>query len=93
MEQDKEKEILEAQVRRIVTNLFKNFLTTTEDLRQEHLSCIAKVQGQFPKEFIDNLNYLDLPRYSRLRKRILDSGNDALREIHTILEDFSIKIK
>lgn len=90
---EKEKEILENQLKRVITSLFKNFLVSADDIRQEHLAVLSKVEGQFPKEFIENLNYLDLPRYSRLRKKILDSGNDSLREIHTILEDFSVKFK
>lgn len=85
-----DKELLENQLKRIVTRMFKDYLVLLEDVRQDHLAVLSSISSQFPSEFLDKLNYLDLPKYSRLRKKVLDSGNDALREICSILEDFTI---
>jgi len=82
--------MLENQLRRIITKLFKDCLVIHEDIRQEHLRVIADLSRQFPPELINKWNYLDLPRYSRYRKRVLDSGNDAVREMQSVLDDFRI---
>lgn len=84
---EKAKALLEAQLKRIVSRLFKDFLNITEDIRQDHLAALSDMK-QFPPEFLARLNYLDLPKYSRIRKKVLDSGNDAIREMQGIIEDF-----
>lgn len=87
---NKDKELLENQLKRLIQRLFKEFLTLTDEVRQDHLVVVKDIATQFPPEFVARWNYLDLPRYSRLRKKILDSGNDAVREISSILDDFQI---
>ena len=86
------KTVLENQLKRIITKLFKDYLVIIEDVKQDHLSVVSGLATQFPPEFIQQWNYLDLPRYSRIRKKVLDSGNDALREMSTVLDDFSISL-
>jgi hypothetical protein len=87
-----EKDLLDSQVKRIVTALFKDFLTILFELQQENLSNIAKLSRQFPAEFVDKINMLDFAKYSRLRKHILDKSNDSLREISTLLDNFNISL-
>ncbi len=87
---DSEKDLMQAQLKRVITQLFKNFLIITDDIRQDHLAVINQLESQFPKEILQQWNYLDLAKYSRIRKKILDSGNDAIREVSTILLDFDI---
>ena len=36
---------------------------------------------------------LDDKKYQKIRKRVLDSGNDAIRELEEHLESFEIKIR
>ena len=84
----REKELLESQLKRLITRVFKDALVVLEDIRQDHLSVVHKIQGQFPPEFVGQFNYLDLGKYSRHRKKVLDAGNDALREMQSILSDF-----
>lgn len=84
----REKVLLEAQLKRLITKVFKDSLVVLEDIRQEHLAATHKTQGQFPPEFLVQFNYLDLAKYSRYRKKVLDTGNDALREMQSILSDF-----
>jgi hypothetical protein len=89
---DNHQQLLESQLRRTVTNLFKQYLVILEDIRQEQLQIVAELSSQFPAEFVQKVNSLDLPRYSRLRKKVLDLGNDSLREMQSILDDFKISI-
>jgi hypothetical protein len=89
---DSEKALLEAQVKRIITKLFKDFLIITDDIRQDHLGVLAEMK-QFPPEFLTKWNYLDLAKYSRIRKKILDGGNDSIREISELMSRFEISVK
>lgn len=85
-----EKTILEAQLKRIVTHLFKDFLVLLQDLQQDNFRNVAVLQKNLPIEISKSLNFLDFVKYSKLRKKVLDNGNDSLREIQTILQDFEI---
>ena len=91
MEDGKEKALLEAQLKRIITRLFKDFLVIADDIRQDHLATLADMKG-FPEEVKLRWNYLDLGKYSRIRKRVLDQGNDAVREMQTVLDSFGISL-
>jgi hypothetical protein len=67
----KEKDYLSFQVRRKVTNLFKNFFMMLEDLSKENPS-------------------ISQEKYNQLRKRVLDYGNDTIRELEEDLKQFKI---
>lgn len=67
------KEFLQFQIRRKVTNLYKQFLFILEDVEQDRNNT---------KE-----------HYQRNRKRILDFGNDTIRELEECLKNLEIKIK
>ena len=73
MNEDKVKGFLQFQVRRKVTNLYKNFLFILEDQKSKQ--------------------YNSEEDYQRNRKRILDYGNDTIREIEEILDNLEIRIK
>jgi|TARA_B100000676_G_scaffold123950_1_gene123526 hypothetical protein len=73
MKEDKVKGFLQFQVRRKVTNLYKNFLFILEDQKSKQ--------------------YNSEEDYQRNRKRILDYGNDTIREIEEILDNLEIRIK
>ena len=64
---------LKFQVRRKVTNLYKNFLFILEDLKDKE--------------------YNSEEDYQRHRKRVLDYGNDAIREIEETLDSLEVRIK
>jgi len=67
------KSFLQFQVRRKITNLYKNFLFILEDLKDKE--------------------YNSEEDYQRHRKRVLDFGNDTIREIEETLENLDVKIK
>lgn len=70
----KHQDFLSFVVRRKVTNLYKQFLFTLEDLK-------------------DSNPEMDEEDFQRARKRVLDYGNDAIREIEENIEKFEIRLK
>lgn len=73
MEGDKAKDFVRFQMRRKVTNLYKNFLFILEDSTDSQ--------------------YNSQEAYQRNRKRILDYGNDTIREIDELLDGVDVKLK
>jgi hypothetical protein len=71
---EKVKDFLKFQIRRKVTNLYKNFLFILEDVQSTNPDANQEA-------------------FQRNRKRILDFGNDAIREIEEYLKNLDIKIK
>jgi len=69
----KERDYLSFQIRRKVTNLFKNFFIILEDLSKENPS-------------------ISQEKYNQLRKRVLDYGNDTIRELEEDLKQFKINL-
>lgn len=74
MEEEKVKGFVKFQVRRKVTNLYKNFLFILEDLKD--------------KEY-----YSSDEEYQKSRKRVLDLGNDLIRDIEETLDNVDITLK
>ncbi len=74
MENDPIKEITLFQIKRKITNIYKNFFFILEDLSD----C---------KYNIDN------ETYQKIRKRILDNANDAIREIEESFNKLNITLK
>ena len=87
------KELLVHQITRIITKLFKNQLTLLEDVQSEHKSSLKRVEDLVSEDFIKMIDFLDGERYGHYRKKVLDSGNESIREIERLLESFEIKIK
>jgi hypothetical protein len=83
-------EILEFQVNRNIINLYKSFLIMMEDMQQQHQRSFAKLKLALPEEngLINQADYWDEETMDHLRKRILDNGNQALREIMGQIEQF-----
>jgi hypothetical protein len=74
MEKENVKDFLQFQVRRKVTNLYKNFLFILEDLKAEQYNVTDEA-------------------YQHHRKRVLDYGNDTIREIDECLKSLDIRMK
>lgn len=78
---------------RNTTTLFKGFLHLVEDLKSEHDSNFKKLKEALPEEYhslINQADYFDDPKMQHLRKRILDVGNESLRNILYEVENFTI---
>ena len=76
--------------------LFKSFLVLMEDLHQDHLINFSKLRKALPEEYsplIDQADYFDQHKMQYLRKKILDMGNESIRETNNDLENFTISFK
>ena len=91
-EEEKVARLVSSESKRLVTKIFKHSLMILEDLRYQHSSCIKELKNLTPQE-LESLNYLDFTRYSLLRKRILDNGNESIRDLENFLENFDFKLK
>ena len=64
-----------------------------EDLKNEHDSNFNKLRDSLPEEYQPILNqadYFDDDKMQHLRKRILDVGNESLRNILYEVQNFTI---
>lgn len=89
-------DVLRFQARRIVTNLFKSFLVAMEDLAQDHDEALGKLATELPPElrgYVKLADYLTEERAERLRSKILDAGNDAVRQLEEQLANYDVVLK
>jgi hypothetical protein len=95
MDQGQLKELLEFQINRNIINLYKSFLIMMEDMHDQHDNNFRKLKQALPEEIdlIDQADYWDDSRMDYLRKKILDKGNDSLREIISQIEQFNLTTK
>ncbi len=76
--------------RKHITCLFKNFLGILETLQKEHTINFDKLEKSVPQEFkslVDMANYFDQNRFSFYRKKVLDAGGEAIRNLE---KDFDV---
>lgn len=75
------KEYMLFHVHRNIASLFKSYLVITEDLQKEHEILLKKVEEELGSDFAKNIDYFDSNKYTYIRKKILDTGNEILRDI------------
>jgi hypothetical protein len=68
--------------------LFKNFLEEMERVRFDHQQMMVKVKEKTSDDFCKNIDHFSAEKFKDTRKRILDSGNDCLREISDLIQCF-----
>lgn len=76
--------------------LFKSFLVLIEDLHKDHAINFEKLTKSLPEEYrplIDQADYFDHQKLQYLRKKILDMGNETIRETESNFENFTISFK
>lgn len=71
---DKIKDLTLFQIKRKITNIYKNFFFIIEDLN-------------------DSGYNIDDETYQKIRKRVLDNANDAIREIEEYFTTVDITLK
>lgn len=92
----KDQEILHFQIKRLIAALFKNYLNLAGDIQDQHQQMLDKIESLLPdteKDKLDLVDYFDEAKYNYIRKRILDLGNDSIREFETILSQYEIQFK
>jgi hypothetical protein len=82
------KDLLSFQTHRNIINLYKRYLNIIEDLQEEHLNMLNKLNSKIDQETLKNVDYFDENKYNYLRKRVLDLGNETIREIDKTLDLF-----
>jgi hypothetical protein len=90
------KDVISFQVHRNVINLYKKYFEITEDLLREHKVFIDRIEKMSLDDIsksINDLDYFTEERFNQVRKKILDAGNDAVREIDKTLEFVTVNLK
>ena len=89
------KEFLSDTVNGSTKTLFKKLLVLVEDLHAENQISFAKLKKHLPehKAIIDQANYFDELKMQYLRKKILDIGNETIRQSDNNFERFTINFK
>jgi len=77
---------------RALRSLFKGFLIILEDIHREHNINFEKLRNALPEDedLIDMADYFDDERFSSYRKKVLDLGNEILRDYQSELENFQV---
>tara|TARA_B110000305_G_C19460745_1_gene654194 strand:+ start:3360 stop:3662 length:303 start_codon:yes stop_codon:yes gene_type:complete len=78
------REMLSDEYGRSVRDLFKSFLILIEDLNEDHGSNFRKLKKNLPDEYhsiIEQADYFDEGKLRYLRKKILDMGNENIRNV------------
>ncbi len=89
-------EVLRFQNRRHITNLFKRFLFIVSRIADEHDIALDKLVDALPeqyKTYVDLADHLSDEDRELVRKEILDTGNDTIRQMDAELEKYEIEFK
>jgi len=76
-----------------VKSLFKGLLTEVEELHDEFNERFCLLQDKLPQEYLPLLyvaNPFTEDKLMRLRKKILDSGNDVIRAMTQDVERYTV---
>jgi hypothetical protein len=79
-------------LQRNMTNLFKRYLGITEDLLKEHKIMLKKVKDETHKDFSENIDYFTEDKYNYIRKKILDIGNEACRDVERHVDMLEVQL-
>ena len=92
LNQEQVKKFVLANVRRIVTNLFKGQLEVCSDLNQEYLSRLIRNKDKISPEIYEQLAWWDTSVMGNVRKKTLDKGNDSIREIEKLFDFVDVEL-
>ena len=87
------RQALQHSCRRHTVVLFKEFLAILEQLAEEHDEALAKLATVLPPEYHPHINLADHfteEKGERLRRAVLQRGNDAARAIQEEIEHYEI---
>jgi hypothetical protein len=87
------KQSLSKKSTKSISFLFKQYLMLIEDLKFEHDQYVKKIKEGIPSVYhnvIDNADTFDNEKLSRIRKRVLDIGNETIRAFDNDMDDFTV---
>lgn len=95
MQSDKDdiKKYILFQIHRNIVSLYKRYLNVIEDMQEEHLNMLNKLNQKIEATFLKNIDYFDENKYNYLRKKILDLGNETIREIEKNFDFVDLNVK
>lgn len=91
--EDKLESFVHFQIQRNVITLYKKYINLLEDMQEDHINMLNKLNSKVDLETLKNIDYFDENKYNYIRKKILDSGNEAIREIERNLEKLNFTLK
>ncbi len=81
------------QLQRNITNLYKNYIILSEELHREHKVFLKKLgDSGVSRELIKKLDYFDDSKYTYIRKRVLDLGNEINRDLEKYFDLINIEL-
>lgn len=90
---DKVKDYVSFQIHKSLVNLYKRYLNLVEDIQEDHKSMLEKLNNKIDSNTLKNIDYFDDNRYNYLRKKILDIGNESIREIEKNFDFIKMEFK
>lgn len=91
--EDKLKSFVYFQIQRNIITLYKKYINLIEDLQEDHINMLNKLNSKVDLQTLKNVDYFDENKYNYIRKKILDNGNEVIREIEKNLEKLNFTLK
>jgi len=76
-----------------ISKLFKMMLMMVEDMKQDHDFHYEKLYENIPNEYhgvINTANHFTPDKVNWIRKRILDVGNESIRNLGSALDNYTV---
>lgn len=93
MEEEKVKAYILSLLNRQIVSFYKRNLDFLNEIKFEHTSMLEKLLHSIPEEELKKIDYFDDNRYNLYRKKILDMGNDLIREIESSMDKVDVSLK
>jgi len=90
---NKVKDYVSFQIHKSLVNLYKRYLNLIEDIQEDHHLMMEKLENKIDQNTLKNMDYIDENKYNYLRKKILDIGNEAIREIEKNFDFIKMEFK
>ena len=90
------KKILNDSSDKEIKSLFKTMLILVEDMKKDHVFHYQKLYEEIPKEYhsvIRAADHFTPEKLAWIRKRILDHGNESVRNMQKEIENFKVTFK
>mgnify|MGYP000877024553 CR=1 FL=1 len=90
------KKILNDASDKEISSLFKTMLMMTEDMKKDHDFHYQKLYAAIPKEYhaiIEAADHFTPDKLAWIRKRILDHGNESVRNMEKEIENYQVAFK
>jgi|TARA_R100001129_G_scaffold171563_1_gene141787 hypothetical protein len=78
---------------REISALFKTMLLLVEDMKKDHDFHYQKLYDNIPEKYhriIDTADHFTPDKVNWIRKRILDFGNESIRNLGSELDNYSV---